>query len=105
MDTKACSRCRLSKPVEMFHRRAGVKSGRRSECKVCTALYYRRHRPRNTAQHRLWRENHRVEYATYQKAYHARWLRDNRVKANAYQRQRRAILRGVHAQAATTTSP
>jgi hypothetical protein len=35
MDTKTCSRCKQTKPIEQFHRNRAMKDGRTSDCAVC----------------------------------------------------------------------
>lgn len=52
--TKACADCGLTKPLDDFHRRAGAKDGRRSDCKEC-------HLPKRAK----WREANRDRTREY----------------------------------------
>jgi len=41
---KTCSECGVSKPIERFHRHAGMASGYYNQCKLCMAQSQRNRR-------------------------------------------------------------
>jgi len=41
--TKVCGKCKQEKPLEEFGKNAFGKHGRKSECKACVRIYWRKH--------------------------------------------------------------
>lgn len=61
--SKVCSKCDVDKPIEKFNRAAGNKDGYRSECKECTAKYYRQYKKENNEQlKKSWRDASKRHY-------------------------------------------
>jgi hypothetical protein len=56
---KLCGRCKISKPVEEFHRRAVNSDGLTSYCKECAKQYYKKwvnQTPERKNRHSVWRK-------------------------------------------------
>ncbi len=71
---KTCNKCGVTKPLESFYKAAGMRDGRRGDCKVCNLR----------AQH----ERYRADPAAG-KARVKRWQQENAERVNAYWRMRR----------------
>ena len=75
MTMKVCKKCGLSKPLEDFYRAAGMRDGRRNDCKVCD-LAAKRQRYLADPQAAIARVK--------------RWQQANPDRVNVYHRARRA---------------
>jgi len=73
--TKACSRCKVVKPVNEFYKRKDSKDGRRNDCKECKDEY-----------NKEYREDNKEHYKQYDKQYY----QDNKEKKLEQQRNRKA---------------
>lgn len=116
METKQCSKCKKTKPLDEFYEDASI-DGRYSSCKQCKReskrQYYAKHReemnkrtaqyridnPRYDVQHRIkYRAKHREEinrhaaqWRTENPNYHHQYRIDNAGKYRAYTANRKAL--------------
>lgn len=84
---KWCSKCRVHKLIEDFHRQAASPDGRRPECRDCANAYKRSPRGRDVRRARgtseKTRERNRV------------WRAKNRSRLTAYERHHQALKRSL----------
>lgn len=122
METKTCTRCGVTAPLDRFNRKKSGKHGRSAECKSCsTARYMKwarenpeaakdnvanwtaRNPERKKQKDREWRENNAARYKhtlqQWHKAnprdrseYKKRWYEDNKHRYRGYNASRRAAL-------------
>lgn len=55
---KSCATCRVTKPLDSFHRDKNRKDGHRFKCKACVRAYYDRTRDARIASSRAWQKAH-----------------------------------------------
>ena len=53
-ETKRCTKCGETKPLDEFHRDRSKKQGRRSRCRECERQYERIYHPKSTAPHHAY---------------------------------------------------
>jgi len=71
---KICSKCGLTKPLDMFYKMKGMRDGHRNECKACNLA----------AKHERYLQDPEREIARVKK-----WQQENAEKLNAYRREMR----------------
>lgn len=73
--SKMCSKCKLSKPLEDFHRDARRADGRQTECKACRTVYSAAYRSANASHMRemtkVWASTHSARVREVRAAYRA----------------------------------
>lgn len=78
---KRCEKCGREKPLDDFHRRNSIPSGRQPHCKECVREYARewrkRNKPRLRAQGKRYRDAHKAETAERVR----RWYEANKERA------------------------
>lgn len=55
-ESKICTKCKVEKPLDEFHKRKIGKFGRQPRCKVCVAEHYQKNRERVLMRQRRYRE-------------------------------------------------
>ena len=85
MQTKTCTKCGETKPVEEFSKNSRSSNGFRSRCKVClaaasrryhqehreaAAAYYQKYKEQRAAWKRRYRQEHKEAAAAYDRRYH-----------------------------------
>lgn len=110
---RACSKCRVKKPLEEFKFQHGCKDNRRPECLECTRAYQRAHGMKNSDSRKArcakWRSANPARQKAHERAYYERnkaavvaraaaWAARNPEKALAHtaamQSRRRAAIAG-----------
>lgn len=68
METKVCSKCKVEKSIEKFHKKGGGRI--EAQCKECKALYDKQNREAGNRRNREYRARHRerVQKAAREKA-------------------------------------
>lgn len=89
-DTKQCTLCLKFKLLDLFHRDATVKDGRRSRCKVCLSIRGKIYRERPEVHARI----QAYSRSEYRKARYRENLKVNREKINKYHREQRETILG-----------
>ena len=83
METKVCTKCKETKPLNLFRVDTRLKSGRGSQCHVCVRGYALKYRNKNLEKVRTcftsWQSRNK-EYATKRKL---EWAKENREKTLA----------------------
>jgi 5-methylcytosine-specific restriction endonuclease McrA len=64
---KQCSTCRVVKDTNEFHSNRTKKEGLHNQCKVCRALYCKKHKEEQAKRNRIYYNEHREEAAKYYK--------------------------------------
>lgn len=91
-DTKRCTKCGETKPVDEFYRNRSHRDGLNSYCKECRRAYYEAHREEKLAYQRAYYETHREERLAMDRAYYEA----HREEKLAYKRESRALLGDPH---------
>ena len=68
METKSCSKCGETKPLDEFSKDKSTTDGRQYRCKPCNAAYHRANRQRVSERGRAYREANRDRIAEYREA-------------------------------------
>ena len=82
--TKACTRCKIEKLLEEFHRQASTRDGRRFRCKECSSIYQKSDERRTFARERARKPENRAAAARYYRTEHGR-----RIQRESAARRRR----------------
>jgi len=61
MDTKICSKCRITKTIDSFHKSPRNKDGRAGLCKECAKVRARQHYHRNIDKIHAYRRNEYIK--------------------------------------------
>lgn len=73
--TKACTKCGKTKPRADFNKRAAMKDGLRSQCKICdraeASKWANDNRDRSLENSRKWRRDNADKVSAYNREYHA----------------------------------
>ena len=86
MPEKECSKCKVVKPLDGFHRQPGGKYGRRSYCNECVKQYSKDNREKISKQQAQWYQGNKEEIREQVKKYY----QDNKEKKKEYEQAHRA---------------
>lgn len=84
-ESKTCTKCGETKPLDEFNRHPMGRLGRRSQCRQCLAQKYQENRSEVLAKQAVWRDANREVKQERDRAYHAR----NRERLNAQSKEYR----------------
>jgi len=70
MPEKACSVCKVVKPLDEFSRETRSKSGYRGDCKECAKEYYQNNKEERKEYNRQYHKNNREKLLEYHKQYY-----------------------------------
>lgn len=70
--TKVCTKCKTEKPVELFHKKAGVKDGLASNCKACRNDHNKNVYAKNIERERERKMMYRAANPNSDREYHAK---------------------------------
>jgi len=79
---KECTKCKVTKPAEAFHRDKSKKYGLETKCKACRKAYYEANKKKISAQQKAFREANKEKMKARGKA----WREANREKVRAGQK-------------------
>ena len=86
MNTKTCTKCHTTKPLNDYHNDKARKDGKRAQCKECTRAYdlakYEANQEHHRARARAWHEANRER----SRANALAWRKSNIERARAYNR-------------------
>ena len=85
METKVCSRCKIEKELNLFHKSKNTKDGYYSNCKSCKAQYKKENGINNYINNldnvlkskKKYRENNKEHIREYRKIWHAKTKQNN----------------------------
>lgn len=84
---KECTKCKKPKSLKKFSRHSSTRDGRRSQCKVCVGIYYKKWQRENAkecgAHHKKWRQKNPKKC----RASNKRWRREHRKQYRTTQRR------------------
>ena len=75
---KRCSKCRIEKPVEEFHKNRSAKDGYNNQCKACRAIIKKQW----YANHKEEQKLERIKNKTYHTEYKKKWYLKNKEQHN-----------------------
>jgi hypothetical protein len=91
VDTKTCTTCKITKPLECFSKNKNKKHGYQNKCKDCFRLYRNNNKEKLSLLEKEWREKNKEYVKDYMKDYMKKWISDNKEKyLESYNRNSRA---------------
>jgi len=101
---KACSKCKIEKPLSEFSKDGNAKDGKRSNCKACVKQYTKQYRQANRgrilAQMKQYNKANKERISEWNRQYRQankerisekkkQWRQDNKEKIKQYEKERR----------------
>ena len=74
--SKICTKCKVEKPLDEFHKRKIGKFGRQPRCKVCVAKYYGENREKILEQSRRYYEENREKILETNRQYRDKYQKN-----------------------------
>jgi hypothetical protein len=69
--TKVCSKCKIEKPIDCFHKKTANRDGHKAECKECIAkdatVFYKKNKERVNKVKKIYYNAHKEQYFKYGK--------------------------------------